>query len=1118
MSRSNFSDTLKNNGDLRNIFGDDFKKQNKRFHSYVEDIIFLEFMFFSFRKIFGDSPFEYKSIFSMLFGHDEIVFKDITFDSVLLKRVRMLTKGLYPRKAIKILVEKIYFEIPSEWRLYGKDEHDLIVQLVPKYESSRAHIYNEILSNIHLVAHKEKSKKRFVVQKDEDKSVHVPLENGEKSKYIKAKKLFDKRFLEQEHDFPLTQLIYERKRDKKGFEDLNNFNPDRNLYKQMGKEYLDRYEDLQVYKINNRIIEDTHTDFFFKKEVSHVIAPTGAGKGTLTHGLLYGQCKYGKKKILYITADTKQSMQEKEKFEQWGLKVGVIVGDGNIDRYQNDYILNKASMMNHPFEVFHKHFDSVETLSSQCPIKPTLGIDKDTKNPCQNLYLDRRKSRYVCPAYTVCGPHHRFKQLTDADVWIGTPEAFLFSRAPYPWDRYERNYLELGLLWSDLIIMDEVDQIQQRMDQAFLNDLNISADRPETREIDKIFSEYLFNLIPKVVKSSTVDVFVVNYIEKTTTLQQILNYLFGQLFTKQVVIKYVYNKLFTPHSLLQDWYKKHISKDSKEKRFQSVYEKFQMQSAVELMNHSDLWKIAKKLQNVSGNIISEVNLIKEKRKIMNECFKKLDLNPKLDVDETDLERLYVDFELIIFLFLMEHLFKFLRSNYSSFLQRAQFSTKDKNFANNFHFNNLDISKFVPDALTDSFMAYRLKKTGESKKSYSLVAHEYKGVGRSLIRNLPRLLEGVEDCPFPALLILSATSDFGDSSYYGTKISPDWLLENKKQEDLELKITLCPVAEISGAKDPKKAIQESTSKLIRSGFFDEQLKNLKQMHQNEIQALKRKLYEDPEAEDVSLAFERISGEVSPCIGLVVNSYQKAEWVAEVFRQQKFKCKYKVLYTSDARYDGKTIPKEDYHVSKIEVEQLFNEEPEVFIFVRTSLARGFNILAGDNTSRSLLRTIVFYERPHPIPGDFNDVVMSIHSSLSTYEKEIVQSNQRFYDAQRKIQRKAYGELHKLFSSDDSFSNMDEARQNVISTNELVTAIQVSGRGQRGGTSSYLYFLDKKMIPLTSARNSEVLLEDDEGSMVLHWRKALIDNADELTARVNKAWRKALINLDIQYIYEE
>lgn len=1121
MSRSNFFDLFKDfgfmDGKLQRIFGDVFKTQHEKYQDYVRDITFIELLFYSFQVIFDKSQFSYKSTISMMIGHDDIVFRDLNYDLAMLKRVRSLMKDTYSRKQIMQIVETVYSEIPSEWRLYDIKDSELIVLKVPKYEPDRVLTYQQVINDKEAIRHLE-NKRKFISDKYENKEVYVPLKTEGFKVKKKVSQLFEKEWLEKEHTFPLTELINKRKMNKKDASDLNNFLPNRQLYEEMGISYLDRYHALKAYKIQNRKLADKPTDFYFTGEINHVIATTGAGKGTLTHGLIYRQCKQGKKKIMYFTENTKQTMKEKERFEQWGLKVGVIVGKSNLANYQTGFIKNKAPLVNHPFEVFQKHSDSVETLSPDCLLRKVLKLDEDTSNPCQNLCIEGRKKRVVCPAYEICGYHHRFKALMEADIWIGTPESFLRTKAPYAWDKYERNFLELGVLWSDLIIIDEVDQIQMRLDQAFLGDLNISTDKPDDRVINEVFSEYLFNLIPRVVKSSTNDVFVHNYIEKATNLRQLFNYMYGQIFTNQQIVNYIYNKLFTPYSLLKSWHNKHISKD--EKSFECLLRKMQAKSKVDKMDTSILWTTAKRLQNICGSIISEKKLSDEKSVIIDDCFRSLGLLSNLQSEEKETKYLYQDFELILFLFLSEQLLRHLRSRYENFMKRAKFSVDKRMSINNFYFKKDDSSLFTPDALTDSFMAYRLKKADDKKKHYSLVAHEYRGVGRKLLSDLPRLFEGVEDFAYPALLILSATSDFLDSSYYGVKVPPNWLLENTNQEDQKIKITLCPIADISGAQDQKKAIQGATLKLINSGFFDEQIKSLKQMHQEEKQLLKRKLLlSETEEEQARMAeeFERISAEVSPCLGLVVNSYQKAEWIADTFKQHGFKFKFKVLYSEKPYYDGKTIQRQDYHVSTLEVEQLHKEEPEVFVFVRPALARGYNILAGENTSRSLLRTIVYYERPHPIPGDFKDVIMTIHSNLDQYKNELAKANKYFYEAQKDLHRKAFKDLHELFSSDESFANMDSDQQKIASTNELVTTIQLSGRGQRGGTSLHLFFLDNKMIPATVAQNSEVLIEDDEGSMIVHWKKSLTEMADELTVRVNKAWVEALLNIEIKYIYE-
>ena len=63
--------------------------------------------------------------------------------------------------------------------------------------------------------------------------------------------------------------------------------------------------------------------------------------------------------------------------------------------------------------------------------------------------------------------------MIESDVIIGTAKTLLLSKTPYVFDSSRRSLLEFGMIYSDLLIVDEVDEIQKEFDGAFLDEIKI---------------------------------------------------------------------------------------------------------------------------------------------------------------------------------------------------------------------------------------------------------------------------------------------------------------------------------------------------------------------------------------------------------------------------------------------------------------------------------------------------------------------------------------------------------------------------------------------------------------------------------------------------------------------
>jgi hypothetical protein len=97
------------------------------------------------------------------------------------------------------------------------------------------------------------------------------------------------------------------------------------------------------------------------------------------------------------------------------------------------------------------------------PVKPT----PDGAPPPDDPALAMAKVSHGCPLWSHCPRHDTERELRDATVWVTTPEALASASLPRHLNPERLRYLELACRRSDLIIVDEADQAQIRLDRVF---------------------------------------------------------------------------------------------------------------------------------------------------------------------------------------------------------------------------------------------------------------------------------------------------------------------------------------------------------------------------------------------------------------------------------------------------------------------------------------------------------------------------------------------------------------------------------------------------------------------------------------------------------------------------
>jgi hypothetical protein len=205
----------------------------------------------------------------------------------------------------------------------------------------------------------------------------------------------------------------------------------------------------------------------------HIAGMVGARKSTLMDLLAIWAGRHGRR-ITVVVADVVAVLTRVDLYRRYQVTAAPILGASGRGRHIQQLhrpgvhrVDGLASMAN-PMLAWASSACALSTHRSE---PRPWNLDEA---PCFRLGQEqvgprggREVVQHVCPLWAGCQRHEASRALVQAQVWVTTPAGLVYSRVPAPVTDVELRYLELAWLRSDLIIVDEADQVQTQLDGMF---------------------------------------------------------------------------------------------------------------------------------------------------------------------------------------------------------------------------------------------------------------------------------------------------------------------------------------------------------------------------------------------------------------------------------------------------------------------------------------------------------------------------------------------------------------------------------------------------------------------------------------------------------------------------
>lgn len=833
-------------------------------------------------------------------------------------------------------------------------------------------------------------------------------------------------------------------------------------------QWLRRFEALRLRCRNGD--EFVAADHLEISGVKHLIGMVGAGKSTLM--LLMAACAAWRgQQVTIVVGDVLAALRHVTWFTTVGVAAAPVVGASTQERHINRLHQVHATKPHRGSALLDLE-PSHDLLSSACSLN-ALRTDSAPWRfgdaPCRDRLTPVRSSqtagtsgtRFGCPLWGQCQRHETSRTLVDAQVWIATTASLVHSRVPQELNADQLRYLELAWRRSDLLIVDEADQVQTQLDAMF------SPSQTLIGHDNEAWLEILSDHTERELRGKGRAQFVGGrpvreWTSRLDTARALANRLYALLTRhplprgSSTMLRWIGRDCFTEWTLTDKLVRQWADtagpvgpSNSVEDALRSGFGMF-LEDPLGIRNRTEGNAVAESLVALTHGLMGLVDE-DECARFVHRWLEQLPtvvpgLRPLVGAEESTREQeLRIEFTVLLAVL----------SNTLNSLIRGWRAVEgplalDSASGTLFQRPPEDYSALVPTPPMGSILGYQYREAAaDATQMGQLRFFRCSGIGRWLLLHLDTLFAA--DSPTgPAVLAMSGTSWAGTSPRY----------------DLQL-----PVTAILQASD------EQLAKVARSEFFLATVNDSNgqpiavsgrkgEHRQQALRSIVRALASRPRLDRPSPL--EVELDVLPDdrrrILLLVGSYREARQVAEDLVEIRTDWRGKVLHLISDDTDFTSTWSQA--IRRGDVHRLGTTEATILVAPLLAIERGHNIL--NEEGRAAVGAAYFLVRPHPHPDDITYPVQSMSRWAVERIHRMAQGDgappeSTVHEVARQLRQEGYRRWQRLLTAPLVYGNLDERTdQRALAWTQLVTIWQVIGRLVRGGSAARVHFCDAKFKP--------------------------------------------------------
>lgn len=822
----------------------------------------------------------------------------------------------------------------------------------------------------------------------------------------------------------------------------------------------------------------------------HLVGMVSSGKSTLMDIIAVWAARSGLR-IMLVVGDNVDVTTRVEQFREFGLSSVPIMGLGGRRRRMEQ--MERVAISDSSSGPAWKD----PRLKWGSPICPLFGfVTSDItemepgSEPCESLHekADLKAVRRSCPLMSACPVHLARNTLMEANIWVGTPQSLVLTRAPTQSVEENVRILETAYRECDLMIVDEADRVQTQLDEMFAPSVSLvnTMGSGLMEILDRNASVPEGGSLNKTMSSTD----VLDWSTAQRMSQQAANVMLNLCATNPGLRKWITQReYFTAYGLASMLHGELASENDGDCMPEEIID-FLVQPSL----NSPLQRLAVELTGIRD----QDNMVARGREAVEWL---LELYPAQAVNGQDIELLEQKLSAVALTASLDNRLKNVFDSWD-----VGESAFDLGPGADLPFQRppREYEALFPSSPMGNLFGFRYRWEYDSAGGDAQIdMFRCVGVGRWVLTNLHDLYWGLDEASGPHVMLLSGSSWAPGSSSYHVLAPVDGVL--LPPEEVVTAISTS-TASFDYALDPVSHLPIRISGL--SGESRDQ--NLASLlaHLAETRSDGRSQIE----RELDLLSTTDTGGDS--ILMITGSYLEARRAYD-FLISKVNCGVRYLVRDDdegiARWNSQDT------LRRGQVARFADTSDRILIAPLMAIERGHNIVSEDG--RAVIGSVYFLMRPMPVPYQFSSAVREMNHWAAQKWNSIDVETDSILSEWNSYRRQANGVWGNILRDPGQFRNAPPSvRRNLVWT-QLVTLWQTVGRAVRGGSSVRVHFCDAAFAPESATGRKDT----EQTSMLVAMRAELdeyMNNSheggtlDERERKVCQAlyapWRKTLSDI--------
>ncbi|MFM9613230.1 pPIWI_RE_Z domain-containing protein [Streptomyces niveiscabiei] len=879
----------------------------------------------------------------------------------------------------------------------------------------------------------------------------------------------------------------------------------------------------------------------------HLAGMVGAGKSTLMTLLaVWGARQQRRLRTTLVVGDVAEQLRLTTLFRDLGLAATPVLGlttrETHVQRlHRRAASRGKPNLLDHDDPGF-------DHLSTVCVLDALRGTEageplRFADAPCTSLHPEkkatqdekqddtlpapyepgRRRSGTVstgspdikgtphgCPAWYVCPRHRAARELVDAVIWVANPASLVQSAVPRHLGDERLRHLELTCLRSDIIIVDEADSVQMRLDEIFAPsatlvrpDVDSWLDQVQTHRVEEISRQGRLPLTDKEIERWSTALNVVH---------AAADRLYKRLISEPDLHQWVDIEYFSPwtlqEKLMRSWFDDSDSgvpdgvadesdlyeayeddppasespgpdQDARRAELTGRFDAFRDDP---LGGHGPYGNVTDALVRLTHDLLNTLSPTETRERVLTVLRLLLSDTPMAEkAEDTEnaentrwLDETAQHLEFMLLLSALDHRLEQLVYLWPQVEAALRLDSTGNEFSRR---PPLDYAPLIPEAPMGNVLGFQYlpddqERNADGQHSGTLRFFRCAGVGRELLLALPDVgADPDSGRRGPHVILMSGTSWAGTSTR-AHLVAPVGAVLTPSRRSLEAVSETEFTTRFLYDDHGRPLSLSGTKPKARPAACKAMVKRLGQ----------KGLGGAPSPLEDELA--KVTDPRRRRAILLVGSYKEATLAADTLHAMpRWHGRVRVLAADDAELDeavpgSEPPPPEEERATALRRGDLatFAEDPEAEILVAPLMAveRGHNIL--NSQRNAAFGTALFLARPHPRPDDLTLAVFAVNNWATRFTRDepglaqgtfskLAMAAPQLDDAGLAFRHVARGEWRRLLSRRYIYSRLSPPEKKSFAWDQLVTIWQVIGRLVRGGVPARVVFVDARFAPRTA-----------------------------------------------------